>query len=304
MIKKIVHTCSLPDESSKRIDNYLFSCFSDYSRSYFQSVIKNGGIVLNGKKVVKNSVLVKNNDNVVINFIEKKEVVATPENTIFDIVDIQKDFLIVNKPAGLVVHNTQANIDEPSLVKGLLYKFKEFDEFSDAVRPGIVHRLDKDTSGLMIVARTIPAQIALSSLFKQRKIHKTYLALVNGHSRDEGEIFYPIGRHPIQRHKMTHLCGLSPREAMTRYKTLCHYKKTSLIEAFPETGRTHQIRVHLAAIGLGIVGDTLYGYESKYIDRQALHAWKLSFFYGGVEFNYIVHVPKDFQILLRNIDKK
>jgi 23S rRNA pseudouridine1911/1915/1917 synthase len=304
MIKKVVHTCSLSDESSKRIDNYLFSCFPAYSRSYFQSVIKNGGIVLNGKKIAKNSVLVKNNDNVVINFIEKKEVIATPENTVFDIVDVQKDFLIVNKPAGLVVHNTQANIDEPSLVKGLLYKFKEFDEFSDAVRPGIVHRLDKDTSGLMIVARTIPAQIALSSLFKQRKMHKTYLALVKGHSRDEGEIFYPIGRHPIQRHKMTHLCGISPRESTTNYKTLCYYKKNSLVQASPVTGRTHQIRVHLAAIGHGIIGDTLYGYESKHIQRQALHAWKLNFSFRGKLFEYRCSIPCDFQNLLKSTLKK
>jgi 23S rRNA pseudouridine1911/1915/1917 synthase len=282
-----------------RVDKYLFFKFPDYSRSYFQKLIQDKKVYVNNIIINKRSYILKKEDIVTLSLQTSNLSLLTPHKIDFEIVDIQKDFLIINKPAGLIVHNTANKMNEPSLVRGLLHRFKEFNKLGDQERPGIVHRLDKDTSGLLIVARTIPAQIKLSEMFKNRSIQKTYLALVKGHPEHTGNITFPIGRHPIYRHKMSHK-GIVSRSAQTYYDVCVFYENTSLIVAKPITGRTHQIRVHLAAIGHNIVGDTTYGQSSKLIKRQALHAWKLSFEFNKKLYEYILPIPKDFKNLLHS----
>ena len=285
-----------------RLDSFLIKSLPEYSRSYFQRLISAGLILVNGERVNK-SFLVKVDDEIEISFPKPEPLKGEPADVMFEIVDVQNDFLIINKPAGLTVHHTKIQGVEPTLVQGLLYRFKDFEKFDDLERPGIVHRLDKQTSGLLVVARNISAQIKLSRLFKERKVKKTYLAVVKGHPDLKGKIEFPIGRHPVERNKMSHV-SYAGKPALTYYNVLQYYKDCSLVSVRLVTGRTHQIRVHFAAIGHGLLGDTMYGIKSKFIKRQALHSWKLSFEFEvsnnsqEKHFSYSVPVPDDFRRLL------
>ncbi len=296
-IKQITSTYLTPpdqQERQERIDSYLFETYPDYSRSYFQKLIDLGNVLINGKPIKKTSYKLKNNDVITVSFAATHEYSLAPQPMELDIIFIHDDFIIVNKPAGLLVHPAATTKpDEPTLVGGLLHYFSEFMSFDDHERPGIVHRLDKDTSGVMLVARTPLAQIAFSNLFKDRKMSKTYLAVVRGEPPKTGTIDYPIGRHPHQRHKMSHV-GIASRDATTHYKTLTYFEGYALVEASPVTGRTHQIRVHFAAIGHGLLGDSVYGFQSKLINRQALHAYRLTFTYQDKEFSFMAPEPDDF----------
>lgn len=282
---------------TKRIDQFLLGMFPDFSRSYFQQLIEQNAVTVNAKKI-KNSYKLKSGDTIHIVFQATHTFDLTPEDAEFDIIDQQSDFLIINKPAGLLVHNVESHEHEPSLVRALLYRFPEFVHFENIERPGIVHRLDKDTSGLMIVARNPIAQKKISEMFKNRTMKKTYLAVVAMHPNKEGIITDSIGRHPRLRHKMTAHAGLNQREAETRYEVREYFEDTSLVAAYPVTGRTHQIRVHMASIGHGLIGDIVYGSKSPLIKRQALHAHQLSFEYNGKQYSYTLNPPKDFQHLL------
>ena len=280
----------------------MFDQFPEYSRAYFQELISNGLVRINSKKVTKGSYKIKKTDSIEIDFPEEKQFDLKPKKVDFEIVDTQKDFVIVNKPAGLIVHHSDKTSDDVTLVNGLLYKFKELNEFEDKERPGIVHRLDKGTSGLLIIARNIKSHIKLSSMFKEREVKKTYLAIVKGHPTKTGRIDFPVGRHPAQRHLMSHLSPFG-KEALTYYDVLKYYDDYSLVAVHIVTGRTHQIRVHFAATGHGLIGDSMYGFLSKDISRPALHAWKISFDYKDKTFNYLKSVPKDFQKLLIKLNK-
>jgi len=286
----------------ERIDSFLISKFPDYSRSYFQKLIAEGFVVVGDRRVSKSYIL-KNGDRVSVTFPGPKKMAIKPQDVSFEIVDKQEDFLIINKPAGLTVHHTKEASSKPTLVSGLLYRFKEFEGFSDDDRPGIVHRLDRFTSGLLVVARNEKAQIEFSRMFKERLISKTYLAVVKGHPDPEGEIDFPVGRHPVERTKMSHV-SYAGRPALTKFKVVQYYKKgqmspeCALVEVTLVTGRTHQIRVHFAALGHGLLGDDVYGFRSKLIKRQALHAWKLSFDFKGKHYSYTCPVPEDFEKLI------
>jgi 23S rRNA pseudouridine1911/1915/1917 synthase len=293
---------------SVRLDQYLFDQFPEYSRSYFQRLIENNHIQVNSKISKKNSYKLRNLDQVEISFQPIKDFNTDPIQVDFEIIEEQEDFIVINKPAGLVVHNSESNKDEISLVNGLMYKFKNLTKkFDDNQRPGIIHRLDRQTSGIIIVAKDPKSQKALSNLFAQREISKSYLAIVCGHPDPTGEIDVSIGRHPHQRYKMTSM-GICPRESKTSYKVIEYYKEHALVEAMPATGRTHQIRVHLASIGYPIMGDSMYGSQSKMINRQALHAWKLSFEHRKTPFSYTCFPPTDIQgalfSLRKNVVKK
>lgn len=292
--------CQRPEDIGSRLDKFLFAQFPDYSRSYFQQLIDLQKIFVNNKVASKSSYALRLNDVIDVNFFHTQEFDLTPREVEFEIIDDQEDFLIINKPAGLVVHNSTNNQTEDSLVHGLLYKFQDFDQFEESERPGIVHRLDRDTSGLLIVAKNQSAQIAFSKMFKQRQISKTYLAVVHGHTPPKGTIDSSIGRHPTKRHKMSHL-GINSKPALTHYNTLAHYKQSSLVAVNIITGRTHQIRVHFSSIGHGLLGDDLYGRSNKLMPRQALHAWKISFAFKNKTFNYICLPPKDFIHLIHNL---
>ena len=199
-----------------------------------------------------------------------------------------------------MVHRASSSSDEKTLSDGLVYSFKELESFEDKKRPGIVHRLDKLTSGLMVIARNIKSKAKISQMFKDRKIEKTYLAVVEGHPPKEGSIDFPIGRDRIHRHKMSHK-GMESRAALSHYKVLAYYENTSLVAVKIVTGRTHQIRVHFAAIGHSLVGDIVYGKSSKLIDRQSLHSWNLSFEYGNKLYKFTCPMPEDLKNLILKV---
>ncbi len=295
-------TCSNPEYYGKRIDQFLASEFPEHSRTYLQKLIADGHIQIKCKPVKKPSFPIEEDVEISVTFPAPKPLDLTPQKVDFGVVSVENDFLVINKPAGLVVHHTNDTAPRVTLVHGLLYAYKEFEQFEDNERPGIVHRLDKNTSGLLLVARNPQSQAALSALFKDRKIKKSYLALVSGNPPREGTVEYPVGRHPKLRHKMSHQ-GYNGRDATTHYKVLVYYKGYALVKCMPVTGRTHQIRVHMAAIGHGIVGDELYGVTEKFMKRQALHAWKLEFSLGDKDYFYCAGVPKDFQAILMRQEK-
>lgn len=301
MSQTTLNITNIPVESvGGRLDKILFQQLPGYSRSYFQDLIDRGFVLVNGKKVTKSSYAVQLNDQISVTIPPAKEYDLTPTEVAFDVVDENADFLVINKPAGLVVHPSDNNKEEVSLVHGLLHRYPDFCNLKDEQRPGVVHRLDRDTSGLMLIARTERSQRELISMFEKRQMHKTYLAVVTRHPHKSGTIEFPIGRHPIHRHKMSHM-GIASREATSLYENLVYYKDSSLVSVRIITGRTHQIRVHMAAIGHGLVGDSLYGYKSRLISRQALHSWRLSFEFKGKKFHYQIPVPQDMKILLQKL---
>ncbi len=302
--KTVNIACETPQFCPNRIDRVLCAHFPEYSRTFFQKLMDEGFIHINGSPNTKSSYLVKEADTITVNFPRIKPLDLNPKKVDFGVVDNHNDFIIINKPAGLLVHPVKKESkDEISLVNGLLYHFDELNQFENKERPGIVHRLDKGTSGLMVVAKNIPAQIKLSQMFKNREVKKTYLAVVKGHPSKKDKIDFDIGRHRTKRHLMSHVT-YDGRKALTYYEVLVYYKDCSLVAVQIVTGRTHQIRVHFAAIGHGLLGDEVYGYNSKLIQRPALHSWKLAFEYKDQKYSYWRPVPQDFQKLLKTLNQK
>lgn len=269
------------DETGQRLDRYLTRMLPDVSRSQAQRLIREGLITLDGK-TVKAGTLVKAGMQVVVHIPHAvpDDVLAQPMP--LDVVYEDEDLLVVNKPAGMVVHPAHGH-PEGTLVNALLARYPNL-AAGDAARPGIVHRLDRDTSGLMVVAKTEAALEHLRRQFKNRQVRKTYLALVHGRpSVPEGIIEVPVGRDPRQRKRMAVVVG--GRLARTRYRLLEDLHDYSLLAVSLETGRTHQIRVHLAWLGVPVAGDRVYGRERSArrarhdmgLERQFLHAWRLSF---------------------------
>lgn len=282
-----------------RLDAFLHKQLPQYSRTFFQELVKNGQVTINNKVATKPSQLVPNGAVLTIHFPvpQKLTAIEGTQNLNVKIVYEHTHFLIINKPAGLTVHSPGAGHTELTLVDWLITYFTEIKDVGVIDRPGIVHRLDKDTSGLMIIARNNYAHALLSDMFKNRAMTKHYWAVVSGHPQETGSIDYNIVRHPTNRIKMTHHQGQG-REALTYYKVLEHFKDSALVEAHPITGRTHQIRVHCTAIGHGLLGDALYGVTTPLIKRQALHAHSLAFTFDGTPYSFTQEPPEDFQALL------
>jgi 23S rRNA pseudouridine1911/1915/1917 synthase len=223
--------------------------------------------------------------------------------------------MIIHKPANLLVHAPSVKSPAVTLIDWIRHHHHELSSVGAVDRPGIIHRLDKETSGLLIVTRTNYGHTLLGDLFKNRMMHKTYKAVVEGHPAPEGTITLAIGRNPVNRTKMTFFnenCvdetgkvgAIKARHAKTEYKVLEYFNDTSLIEAKPTTGRTHQIRVHMMALGHPIIGDQLYGKKSSLIDRQALHAEQLSFTFDNMQHSFTDKAPDDFQQLITFLRKE
>ncbi|BDC35156.1 pseudouridine synthase [Candidatus Dependentiae bacterium Noda2021] len=301
-------TITVQQTVSERIDKFLSEHIPQFSRSFFKRMVEEQRVLINDKIVQKPSVLLKEGDVVSVQF-----PAAPSETTSAQVVgDLgikvlarTDHFLILSKPAPLLVHQPATAAGQPSVVDWLLAHFKELESVGYIERPGIVHRLDKDTSGLLIIARTNFAHNEFGRLFKDRHIHKTYWAVVQGHPEPEGTISYPIARSMSDRKKMaafkTEPLGLKLRSATTHYKVLEYFKDSALLEVKPVTGRTHQIRVHCAAIGHPIIGDIVYGAKSKLINRQALHAHKLAFEFEGQNYEFTADLPTDFSDLLAQL---
>ncbi len=290
---RAAHTLTYSAEKQGRLDHYLVSSFPDHSRTYLRGLIDKNHVLVNQKGVSKSGAVLKIGDTVSIEFPTAEPSHLVAHKVDFEVIDMQPDFIIINKPAGLTVHPAPSNLGDITLAHGLLHRFEELVEFNDDERPGIVHRLDRDTSGVMIVARNERGKSKIGTMFHDRLIKKTYCAVVHGHPAErEGTIDFPIGRDRVYRHKMSHR-GLKERVATTFYAVRSYHENFTVIDCFPVTGRTHQIRVHCKAIGHSIFGDELYGETSKLIKRQALHAHKLAFEYDGKAFEYSVPLPDD-----------
>jgi 23S rRNA pseudouridine1911/1915/1917 synthase len=282
-----------------RLDVFLSQQIPGYSRTFFQELVKQQLVLIDGKVARKPSLQVVAGSSITVKFPlpAPLHTAAATQHLDVTIVYEHAHFLIINKPAGLTVHSPGTGHTEVTLVDWLITYFADIKQVGAPDRPGIVHRLDKDTSGLMIIARNNYAHALLSELFKNRQITKRYLAIVAGHPAPAGSIEYNIMRHPTNRIKMTHHLGQG-REALTHYTVKEFFKNNALIEAHPITGRTHQIRVHCAAIGHGLLGDALYGTTTPLIKRQALHAYSLAFTFDGVPYSFTQEPPEDFNKLL------
>lgn len=268
----------LSEDSGKRLDLFLVGFFQNkktaVSRNFIQNLIQQGRITKK-TQALKSHYKVKAGDEFKIQFEEKKIGALKSEDILLDVVYEDDDLAVINKPAGLVVHPAPGNY-EHTLVNALLCRFKKLSDVSPQ-RPGIVHRLDKGTSGLLVVAKNNFTHLALSKQFAGHSIKRKYIALVKGKTEfDEEVIEVPIGRHPHRRKNMAVGFGKKTRYAKTYYRTLKRGKVWSLLELEPFTGRTHQLRVHLAFLGHPILGDTKYGKNNKF-SRLALHAESIGF---------------------------
>ena len=291
------------EELNKRIDNYLSEKNEDLSRVTIQRLIQEEKILVNGKKT-KASYKVRKNDEITLEEEEPKEIELKAQDIPIEVVYEDKDIIVVNKPKGLVVHPANGNPDG-TLVNAIMAICKDsLSGIGGEIRPGIVHRLDKDTSGLLIVAKNDKAHINMSEQIKNHEVEKTYIALVKGIVKEnEATINMPIGRSPKDRKKMAVV--KTGKEAITHFKVLERFYKENctLLEVKIETGRTHQIRVHLSQIGYPVVGDTTYssGKNKWNIKGQCLHAKSLKFKHPitGKEMFLEAKLPKYFEDIIK-----
>lgn len=292
------------DDSYQRLDKFISNQLSNYSRSFLQDLITQGYVKVNEIPITKSSFEIKPNDKIEILFPERE--IPTGLDITQDlgikVLYTHKDFLIIYKPPSIIVHSPSSFSQTVTLVDWLIHHFNEIKTVGSIERPGIVHRLDKDTSGLLIIARNNQAHMIFSNLFKERLISKTYLAIIQGVPATTGLISYKIIRDPIFKHKMIH-STMAGKDALTYYKLLEIYKDSSLVEVNPVTGRTHQIRVHFSSIGHPLIGDKVYGTTSPLINRQALHAYRLSFMYENIYYSFLSDMPGDMKDLIKQLKK-
>lgn len=262
------------DEPGTRLDKFVGEKCLELSRTHAQKLIGDGCITVNGR-VAKASLKLNIGDKVNVIIPPTPPSLLSPEAIPLTIIYEDDDLLVVDKPAGLTVHPAPGHPDH-TLVNAILSHFPRLADISDSLRPGIVHRLDKDTSGVMLVAKNKIAQANLINQFKARSVVKAYLVLVKGKLTPErGIIEAAIGRDPRNRKRMAVVT--EGREARTEYQVIKYIGDYTLLEVTPETGRTHQIRVHLAAIDYPVAGDLVYGIRSDHLSRQFLHACRLGF---------------------------
>lgn len=259
------------EEEEVRIDKLLAERFPSHSRTYFQYLIENGYVLLNGAPV-KKRIAPEEGDEIEVCFQATPEADLTPEPIPLEILFEDEHLLAINKPPGMVVHPAPGH-PTGTFVNALLAHCQNLAPSADPLRPGIVHRLDKETSGVLLAAKTATAHQKLIELFSNRQIEKHYLAICMGRPKN-GLIQMPIGRHPVHRKEMAVLPD--GREAITEIQTVAFNEKISLVLAKPKTGRTHQIRVHLKHLGCPVLGDPLYGKRNGE-PRHLLHAYRLSF---------------------------
>lgn len=293
-----------------RTDKFIANQFPNYSRSFLQKLFTQDHIKINTTKSAKPSYSLKIGDQISISFPDSetpKPLKDVPKDIGVKIIAKEQDFFIIYKPAGLVVHPPSDFCQDIALTDWLKQTYDDIAHVGAVDRPGIVHRLDRDTSGLMVIPRTNQAHAALTDMFKNRQIHKTYLAIAMGHPPKEGSINFYIGRHPSVRYKMHSFTDLtklpSSRDALSHYKVLEYCHDFSLVEVKPVTGRTHQIRVHFAAIGHPLLADHLYGSRSKLISRQALHAHKIEFELNGKSYSFTSPLDKKLQNIINLAQK-
>lgn len=263
------------DRAGERLDVFVARRMPELTRSRARRLIDLALVTVDGRPPAKAGVALEAGQRVVVTLPAPEPSNLEPESIPLSVIYEDDDLLVIDKPPGLAVHPSPGHAQH-TLVNAVLAHCPDLSGIGGEGRPGIVHRLDKDTSGLIIVAKNDAAHVSLARQLKERQVEKTYLALVDGRVEPpEGVIDAPVGRHPVHRKKMAVV--ERGREARTRYRVLREVDGRSLIEARPETGRTHQIRVHLAHIGHPIAGDPLYGRPHALLERQFLHAQRLAF---------------------------
>ena len=265
-------------DETERLDKYLVTKLPEFSRSRLQSLIKNGFVDVDGRTITKSGFLVEREAEIEVRIPPSEPSVLIPEEIPLKIIFENDDLIVVNKPAGMVVHPS-AGHQSGTLVHAVLAHSDEIEGVGGIQRPGVVHRLDKDTSGLILLAKNDRAHQWLQEEFRSRRVEKTYLTLVDGAPPTKrGRVEAAIGRDPVDRKRMAVVLPEKGRSAVSEYSTKTQYQQHTLLEVHPVTGRTHQIRLHMAFLGCPVVGDRIYGRRrpSLDIDRQFLHAARLS----------------------------
>ena len=294
------------DIPGERLDAFLARCGENLSRSAAQKLIEEGLVTLNGRPGKKNDKL-NIADRVEYSIPQPKEVDITPTEMKLDIAYEDEDVIVINKPKGLVVHPAAGHQDD-TLVNGLLYALgDDLSGINGELRPGIVHRIDKDTSGLLAVAKNDFAHTFLASQLKDHSMYRVYECIVcGGMKEDSGTVNAPIGRHPSDRKKMT-VTARNSKEAVTHWEVVKRYRGYTHIRCKLETGRTHQIRVHMAHIGHPILGDTIYGHKKPELgqDSQCLHAGQLCFRHprDGRPILVFAELPQYFKDVIAKLEK-
>lgn len=294
------------EQAGQRLDRFLVTVLAGMSRSAIQRLLSDGQALVNGRATSKAGYLLRSGDAIAVSVQPTVRQTSSIQSShaSLAIVYEDQDLLVVDKPAGMVVHPARGHSGD-TLLDALLARYPEMGQIEDEERPGIVHRLDKDTSGLLIVAKHTRAQAALVAQMKQHAIIKRYLALVEGVvSLDSGSIDAPIGRDPRYRQQMA-ITNTASREARTHFRVVERFSRHTLLLLQLETGRTHQIRVHLQAIGYPIVGDPVYGPTGKRntlpLSRQFLHAYQLAFTHPitGQRLELEAPLPEDLEQILQ-----
>jgi 23S rRNA pseudouridine1911/1915/1917 synthase len=294
-------------DGGERLDQYLAGV-AGLSRNQIQRLIAEGSVKVNGEAVAKNHRL-HGGEKVELNIPEPVAAEPSPENIPIDILYEDEFLAVLSKPAGLVVHPAPGHADG-TLVNALLYSMEDLPGVGGVTRPGIIHRLDRDTSGLMVIAKNDEAVARLQKMVKERELKRIYLALVHGVPKTRyGTIDAPIGRDPKNRKKMA-VRAEGSRPAMTHFEILKQYKQASELQVELVTGRTHQIRVHMAYIGHPVVGDPEYGVQGSLerelgLQRQFLHAFRISFTHplSGLEMTFEDGLPADLEEALEKLER-
>lgn len=292
------------ENEGERLDKYISMLFPEQSRSFFQKIIKDGHVTVNDKPEKANCRL-KVEDLVRVEIPDAVETQILPENIPLDVLYEDDDLLVVNKPKGMVVHPSAGHYSG-TLVNAIMYHCKDsLSGINGEIRPGIVHRIDMDTTGSLIVCKNDEAHVAVAEQIKVHSVNRIYRGIVYGVVKDdEGIIHAPIGRHPVERKKMA-INEKNGKDATTHYKVLERFDKYSYMEFKLETGRTHQIRVHMASIGHPLLGDTLYsnGKSPYKLQGQTLHAMVIGFNHpkSGAYIEISAPLPEYFEKILRDV---
>lgn len=291
------------EEQGIRLDVLLAGRFGEMSRSHLQKLIADGLVIVNGK-TIKANYKIQIDDTINVTFPEAKPVEIVAENIPLDIIYEDTDIIVVNKPRGMVVHPAVGNY-QGTLVNALLDHCQDLSGINGEIRPGIVHRLDKDTSGVMVAAKNDYAHLNLAEQIKNRTASRKYLAIVHGNiAEEQGIINAPLGRHASDRKKMA-VSFSNSKDAITRFRVIERFVNFTLVECKLQTGRTHQIRVHMQYIGHPVVGDPKYGPEKKQfaIKGQALHSAELSLKHPvtGESMLFTTPLPADMTEILKKL---
>ena len=299
----------IAEENCKRLDVFLSEQLEDFTRSRIKKLIEDGNVSLRGAVTKKAGADIKTGDEISIVIPEAVEYAVQPENIPIDIVYEDGDFAVVNKPRGMTVHVGNGN-ESGTLVNALLYALGELSGIGGVLRPGIVHRIDKDTTGLLVVAKNDKAHVSLATQIAEKTCHRTYYALLEGNLKaDGGRVVTDIGRHPTDRLKMAVLPDGRGKIAVTDYEVVARFgTEFTLCKFLLQTGRTHQIRVHAKHLGHPVAGDPVYGYKKQKIraDGQLLHAQQLELTHptSGERMTFNAYLPPDFKEILLKLCKQ